>query len=43
MRSFDDLPKEAQSYVHMLEDLGGVPISIVGVGPAREQSLVVRS
>jgi adenylosuccinate synthase len=43
VRSFDDLPKEAQSYVHMLEDLGGVPISIVGVGPAREQSLVVRS
>jgi len=27
----------------MLEDLGGVPISIVRVGPAREQSLVVRS
>ena len=26
----------------MLEELGGVPISIVGVGPAREQSLVVR-
>jgi len=43
VRSFDDLPKEAQSYVHILEELGGVPISIVGVGPAREQSLVVRS
>ena len=43
VRSFDDLPKEAQGYVRFLEDLGGVPISIVGVGPAREQSLVVRA
>ena len=43
VRSFDDLPKEAQGYVHFLEELGAVPISIVGVGPAREQSLVVRS
>jgi len=39
--SFDDLPKEAQRYVRSLEELGGVPVSIVGVGPAREQSLVV--
>jgi adenylosuccinate synthase len=39
--SFDDLPKEAQQYVRFLEELGGVPISVVGVGPAREQSLVV--
>ena len=38
---FDDLPKEAQQYVRFLEEVGGVPISIVGVGPAREQSLVV--
>jgi adenylosuccinate synthase len=40
-RSFGDLPKEAQSYVRFIEELGGVPISIVGVGPAREQSLEV--
>jgi adenylosuccinate synthase len=39
--SFDDLPKEAQRYVRFLEELGGVPVSIVGVGPAREQSLIV--
>jgi adenylosuccinate synthase len=41
VESFDDLPKEAQAYVRALEELGGVPVSIVGVGPAREQSLVV--
>jgi adenylosuccinate synthase len=41
VESFDDLPKEAQGYVRFLEELGGVPVSVVGVGPAREQSLVV--
>jgi len=41
VRAFDDLPKEAQGYVRFLEELGGVPISVVGVGPAREQSLPV--
>ena len=40
-RTFDDLPKEAQRYVRFLEELGGVPVSIVGVGPAREQSIPV--
>jgi adenylosuccinate synthase len=39
VRAFEDLPKEAQTYVRFLEELGGVPISVVGVGPAREQSL----
>ena len=39
VRTFDDLPKEAQGYVRFLEELGGVRVSVVGVGPAREQSL----
>jgi adenylosuccinate synthase len=40
-RSFDDLPKEAQRYIRFVEELGGVPVSIVGVGPAREQTIPV--
>jgi adenylosuccinate synthase len=40
-RAIDDLPKEAQRYVTTIEELAGVPISIVSVGPAREQSLPV--
>jgi adenylosuccinate synthase len=40
-RAFDDLPKEAQRYVEFLQDLGGVPISMIGVGPSREQTVVV--
>lgn len=40
-RTIEDLPKEAQAYVRALEELGGVPVSMVGVGPAREQTLPV--
>ncbi len=38
-RSFDDLPPAARAYVERLSDLGGVPIQMVSIGPAREQSL----
>ena len=39
--SFEDLPKEARAYVQRLEELVGVPVSVVSIGPAREQSLPV--
>jgi adenylosuccinate synthase len=38
-RSFEDLPKNARAYVRRMEELVGVPVSVVSVGPAREQSL----
>jgi adenylosuccinate synthase len=38
--SFGDLPAAARKYVERIADLGGVPVSLVSVGPAREQSLV---
>jgi adenylosuccinate synthase len=34
---YDDLPKAAKSYVKYLEEITGVTISVVGVGPGREQ------
>jgi adenylosuccinate synthase len=37
--SLADLPKEAQAYVDRLEELCGVPIRHVSVGPARRQTL----
>jgi adenylosuccinate synthase len=40
-RSFDDLPKNTQAYVNRLEELVGCRISGIGVGPSREQSIVV--
>jgi adenylosuccinate synthase len=37
----DDLPSAAQDYVRFVEELAGVPISFVGVGPGREQAIVL--
>ena len=36
---FEELPKPAQVYVDALEELSGVPIRYVSVGPARSQTL----
>ena len=40
-RTFDDLPETAQRYVRRLEELIGCRISGIGVGPGREQSIVI--
>ncbi|GAA4913812.1 adenylosuccinate synthetase [Stackebrandtia albiflava] len=39
-RRFGDLPKNAQSYIERLEELCGARISVVGVGPGRDQNIV---
>jgi adenylosuccinate synthase len=39
-RSWDALPPAARAYVERLEELAGVPISHVSVGPEREQMIV---
>jgi len=36
---FEDLPRAARTYVDAVEKLGGVPVTAVGVGPGREQTL----
>ncbi len=41
-RSFADLPRAAQAYVRRLEELSGAPISGIGVGPGREESILLR-
>ncbi|RNC82931.1 MAG: adenylosuccinate synthase [Phycisphaera sp.] len=40
-RSFGDLPSEARAYIDRIQSFVGVPISIVGVGPDREQTILV--
>ncbi len=40
-REFEDLPANAQAYVRTLEEMSGTRIWGVGVGPGREQTLVV--
>lgn len=39
-RTFEDLPQKAQDYVLRLEELSGAPISCIGVGPGRDQTIV---
>jgi adenylosuccinate synthase len=41
-RSFEDLPKNAQAYVRRIEELSGAPVSVIGVGPGRDENVVVR-
>lgn len=39
-RTFEELPKAAQDYVEYVEARSGARISVVGVGPEREQAVV---
>jgi adenylosuccinate synthase len=39
VRSFDDLPANAQSYVKMIEESAGAPVKWIGVGPEREATI----
>ncbi|OZB86069.1 adenylosuccinate synthase [Microbacterium sp. 13-71-7] len=39
-RTFEDLPKNAQDYVLALEKMSGTRISVIGVGPERDQVVV---
>jgi adenylosuccinate synthase len=40
VRSFEDLPQEARSYVAYIEDLLSIPASCISVGPGRDQTIL---
>lgn len=40
VRRFEDLPPEAQGYVGRIEELLGVPVAMISVGPGREATIV---
>ena len=42
VRAFDDLPAAAQRYVLAVEELSGAPVSAIGVGQARDATIVRR-
>jgi adenylosuccinate synthase len=42
-KSFEDLPKNAQAYVKALEEMSGAPISAIGVGPGRDETVQINS
>jgi len=37
--SFDELPAQAKRYVKTIEDAVGIPVTIIGIGPARKQTI----
>jgi adenylosuccinate synthase len=41
-KSLDQLPPNARAYVNYLEEISGAPVSAVGVGQERDQTIVVR-
>lgn len=38
-RTFDQLPTNARRYVERVEELSGAPVSVIGVGPRRDQTI----
>ncbi len=40
VRQFDDLPREAKSYIARLEEITGVPAAIISTGSAREDTII---
>jgi adenylosuccinate synthase len=43
IRNFDDLPENVNNYLERIEELTQTPITIISVGPAREETIVVRN
>jgi len=41
-RSIKELPENARAYVKFLEGVSGAPMSAIGVGPGRDQTIVVK-
>jgi adenylosuccinate synthase len=41
-REKDQLPEQAQAYLSSIEKITGIPISIISVGPGREETIMVQ-
>ena len=39
--NYADLPEKAKAYLNRLSELAGAPVTLLGVGPSRDQTLVV--
>ncbi len=42
-RNFSDLPGKTQRYLQAIEELAEVPLSIISVGPGREQTIMLKN
>jgi adenylosuccinate synthase len=43
IRRFEDLPIQVKTYLKRIEELTGVPVQIISVGPGREQTIIVNN
>ncbi len=41
-REVDQLPEEAKAYIKAIEDISGIPASIISVGPGRDETIIVK-
>jgi adenylosuccinate synthase len=41
-REVDQLPEEARAYIKAIEDISGIPASIISVGPGRDETIIVK-
>jgi len=42
-KSIDDLPVKARNYLKAMEEIAGIPIAVVSVGPGREQTMLINN
>ena len=41
-KGYDALPKELKDYLKTIEEIGGVPVYLISVGPGRESTICLR-
>ena len=42
-RNIDDLPQQARDYIKRIEDISETPVSIISVGPARDETMLLKN
>ena len=42
-RNIDDLPQRARDYIKRIEDISETPVSIISVGPARDETILLKN
>ena len=43
VKTYDDLPENAKNYIKKIEEITGVPVGVISVGPDRSQTILVSS
>ena len=43
VRNYKDLPDAAKKYIETIEEITGAKVSMIGVGPNRDEAILVRN